>query len=134
MVVVYATVADYRLLTSDASSADNRVEAFLAQASVELRAECGMDGSETLTADQAELAKDIVCDAASHALKPPSLGGLGEVPGATQASFSANGFTGSYTLPNASGSAWLDKRKVARFKRMMGKAPRMGYIMPRIGG
>lgn len=133
MTVVYATVADYRLLTMDESSATTRVEAYLNRASVELRAECGLDGTETLTGDQSELAKVIVCDAASHALKPPSLGGLGEVAGAKQASFSANGFTGSYTLANANGSAWLDRKLVARLKRLLHKAPRIGTIMPAIG-
>ena len=134
MVLAYATVNDYQLITGDTTSSDPRVEMFLKRASVELRAECGLDGTETLTEDQAELAKDIVCDAASHALKPPKLGGMGEIAGATQASFSANGFTGNYTLSNASGSAWLDKKMVARLKRLLGKAPRIGTIMPQIGG
>ena len=130
MSVVYATVADYRLQTLDQSSSDERVGAFLERASVELRAECGLDGTETLTEDQAALAKAIVCDAASHALKPPTLGGMGEVTGAKQASFSANGFTGSYTLANASGSAWLDRKMTARLKRLLKKAPRVGFIWP----
>ena len=134
MVVAYATVADYRLQTLDTSSSDERVGAFLDRASVELRAECGLDGTETLTSDQSELAKAIVCDAASHALKPPTLGGIGEIAGATQASFSANGFTGNYTLTNASGSAWLDRKMVARLKRLLKKAPRIGTVMPAIGG
>ena len=134
MVVVYATVADYRLQTQDEATSNERVQSYLEEMSAELRAECGLDGTEALTEDQALLAKSIVCDAASHALKPPSLDGLGEIAGATQASFSANGFTGSCTLANASGAAWFDKRKVARFKRLLGKAPRIGTIMPAIGG
>ena len=133
MVVVYATVADYRLQTQDSTSSNDRVSAFLERASIELRAECGLSGTETLTEDQASLAKSIVCDAASHALKPPALGGMGEVAGASQASFSANGFTGSYTLSNASGSAWLDRKMVSRLKRLLGKSPRIGTIMPEIG-
>lgn len=133
MATVYATEPDYRLITLDEKSPSERVGAFLARASAELRAECGLDGTEALTEDQAELAKAIVCDAASHALKPPSLGGMGEVAGATQASFSANGFTGNYTLSNASGSAWLDRKMVARFRRLLRRAPRIGTLMPGIG-
>ena len=58
---------------------------------------------------------------------------MGEGAGASQASFSANGFTGGYTLSNASGSAWLDRKMVSRLKRLLGKSPRIGTIMPEIG-
>ena len=62
------------------------------------------------------------------------LDGLGDVAGAKQASFSANGFQGSYTLANPSGTAYFDRDTLKAFLRSLGRSQRVGSVMPSYGG
>lgn len=130
----YATVEEYRLDTGDGATDGARVEAALSQQSAKLRARVGISASRKLTADQAELARLLVVDAARKALVPPSLDGLGDVSGASQASFSANGFQGSLTLANPSGTAYFDRDALKALMRSLGRSQRAGSIMPSYGG
>jgi len=91
-------------------------------------------GGRSLTEDQRILARAIVTDAARKALKPPSFDGVGAVDGASQASFSANGFSGSYTVANPTGSAWFDRSMVAALKKSLGTSQRIGAVCPFYGG
>ena len=76
----------------------------------------------------------LVTDAVGKALKPAVLDGLGDVAGAKQASFSANGFQGSYTLANPSGTAYFDRDTLKAFLRSLGRSQRVGSVMPSYGG
>ena len=129
----YATVEEYRDDTGDRSSDDARVSAVLAQQSAKLRATLGIPATRALKGDAAALARLLVTDAARKQLVPPSLGGVGEVGGATQASFSANGFQESYTLSNPSGSAYFDRSTLAALKRLLGRGQRAGTVLPSYG-
>ena len=130
----YATVEQYRVDTTDESSDDARVEAVLEQQSAKLRATLGIGESRSLTGDAATLARLLVTDAARKQLVPPSLEGVGELGGATQASFTANGFQGSYTLSNPSGSAYFDRSNLAALRRLLGRGQRIGTVCPYYGG
>lgn len=126
----YATVDEYRLLESDSKSDAERVTAILAQQSARLRADFPkLSTTTTLTDDLAEVCKALVCDAAHKALVPPSFGGVGEVQGASQASFSANGFQGSYTVTNPTGAAYWDRNLVRSLRRLLGQSQVMGTIV-----
>ena len=130
----YATVPEYREDTGDESSAEARVSSVLAQQSAKLRAElgsraAGIDGSD----DAKALARLLVTDAARKSLVAPSFEGVGEVAGATQASFTANGFQGSYTLQNPSGTAYFDRSTLKALKRLLGGSQRMGMLAPDYG-
>lgn len=76
----------------------------------------------------------LVTDAAGKALKPASIDGLGEITGAKQASFSANGFQGSCTLANPSGAAYWDRDTLRAFMRSLGASQRVGIVLPDYGG
>lgn len=130
----YATVDDYRLATDDATSSDERIEALLVSQSAKLRARCSISASRTLTSDQAELAKTLVVDAASKALKQVLVEGLGDVTGAKQASFTANSFQASYTFSNPQGVAYFDRDTLKAFLRSLGKSQQAGMIVPSYGG
>lgn len=130
---VYASVEEYRLDTGDDSTPEARVESALSQQSAKLRARVGIGAARKLTADQSELAHLLVVDAARKALVPPSLDGLGDVSGASQASFSANGFQGSLTLANPSGTAYFDRDALKALVRSLGLSQRAGSIMPHYG-
>ena len=130
----YATVGEYRTDTGDQSSDEERVRAVLAQQSAKLRATLGIAATRALTGDAATLARLLVTDAARKQLVPPSLEGVGELGGATQASFTANGFQGSYTLSNPSGSAYFDRSNLAALKRLLGRGQRVGTMCPSYGG
>ncbi len=136
MSTVYATYAQYVAATGDTDTDQDRVELTLEDMSAELRAECGIDeDDDVLTGDAAILARSLVCDAARKGLVPPSISGFdGTLDGASQASFTANGFTQSVSLANATGSAWFDSRKLARLKKLLGKSQRIGNISFAIGG
>ena len=130
----YATVEQYRVDTTDETSDDARVSAVLEQQSAKLRATLGIGETRTLSGDAATLARLLVTDAARKQLVPPSLEGVGELGGATQASFTANGFQGSYTLSNPSGSAYFDRSNLAALRRLLGRGQRIGTVCPYYGG
>lgn len=124
----YATADEYRILSGDNSSDEKRIKLMLEDLSAELDAECGICESTALTNQALVIARSLVCDAARKALVPPSFDGIGPVVGATQASFSANSFTGSYQLQNPSGSAYFDRAKLRRFKQLLGGAQKVGFL------
>lgn len=132
--VSYATVEEYRLDTGDGSTADARIDAVLAQQSAKLRARAGIAAERKLTEDQASLARLLVTDAAGKALKPASIDGLGDVAGASQASFSANGFQGACTFANPAGTAYWDRDALKAFLRLLGRSQRVGTVAPFYGG
>lgn len=130
----YATVEQYRVDTLDESSDEARVTAVLEQQSAKLRAMLGIGESRALSGDAATLARLLVTDAARKQLVPPSFEGVGEVAGATQTSFTANGFQGSYTLANPSGSAYFDRSNLAALRKLLGRGQRIGIVCPSYGG
>ena len=133
--ISYATWDEYVARTGDEASSQERVESTLGDLSAELRAECGVRGDGVLVGDAAILARKLVIDAARKALVPPTLDGFdGDLTGARQASFTANGFSGSLTLSNSTGSAWFDSRSLARLKRLLGRSQRVGLVYPYYGG
>lgn len=126
----YATVDEYRQDTGDVASDEGRVASAVAQQSAKLRAMLGIDASRELTPDQRALARALVVDAVRKALVPPTLDGVGDVAGASAASFGANGFTQSVTFANPSGSAWFDRSTLAALKRSLGTSQRIGTVYP----
>ena len=131
----YATYEQYVTATGDGSTPRAQVEAMVEELSAELRAECSRRDTGALTGDAGILARKLVIDAARKALVPPTLDGFDtSLAGVRQASFTANGFTQSVTLSNATGSAWFDSRSLARLKRLLGRSQRMGFVYPRYGG
>lgn len=130
----YATVEEYRTDTGDESTPDDRVQATLDQQSAKLRAMAGIRPSRTLTGDQALLARSLVTDAARKALVPVTLEGLGDVTGATQGSFSANGFQASVQLSNPSGTAYFDRSTLAALRAALGTSQAIGTVRPSFGG
>lgn len=135
MATSYATWDDYVSRTGDEASSEEQVESMLEDLSAELRAECGISDTGAMRGDAGILARKIVIDAARKALVPPRLDGFdGDLTGARQASFTANGFTQSVTLSNSTGSAWFDSRSLARLKRLLGCSQRIGFVYPHYGG
>ncbi len=130
----FATVEEYRLDSGDSSTDDERVQAVLDQQSAKLRAKAGITSKRKLTEDQQAIARLLVTDAARKMLVRPSVDGLEDAIGVKQSSFSADGFQGSYTFENASGSAYFDKDTLKAFIRSLGKSQRVGTIMPYYGG
>ena len=128
--VAFATVSQYRTDSGDTTSTDERIQIMLDQQSAKLRGECGISSRRKLTDDQETLARALVTDAARKALMPPSLAGMGDIAGASQASFTANGFQSSVTLANPSGAAYFDRSMLFAFKRLLGREQRIGWIMP----
>ena len=123
----YATYAQYLTATGDQTSAQAQVEQMLEDLSAELRAECGMADDGALAGDAAIIARKLVVDAARKGLVQPAIDGFaGDMTGARQASFTANGITQSVTL--STGSAWFDSRSLARLKRLVGRGMRAGTI------
>ena len=129
----FATVDQYRTDAVDEASDEGRVRDDLEQQSAKLRALLRIPESRELKGDAATLARLLVTDAARKQLVPTSLEGLGELGGATQASFSANGFQGSYTLSNPSGSAYFDRSNLAALRRLLGRGVRAGTMCPSYG-
>lgn len=135
MATTYATYDEYYERTGDGASDERRVESMLEDLSAELRAELGVPDKGGLGGDAAILARKLVIDAARKALVPPTIDGFdGDLTGARQASFTANGFTQSVTLTSSTGSAWFDSRSLARLKRLMGLGQRIGFVYPSYGG
>ena len=130
----FATVDEYRVDTGDEATDAARVAATLEQQSAKLRARCGVPSGRRLTQDQATLARMLVTDAARKALKAPTVEGIdGDMAGVRQSSFSANGFQGTYTFANPSGTAYFDRDTLSALLRSLGRSQRIGYIMPAIG-
>ena len=130
----FADVSEYREDSGDESTPDSRVVSVLAQQSAKLRAELGSRAAIIAGNEDAEaLARLLVTDAARKCLVAPSFEGVGEVAGATQASFTANGFQGSYTLQNPSGTAYFDRSTLKALKRLLGGSQRMGMLAPDYG-
>lgn len=131
----YATVSEYREDTGDEDTADSRVSAVLVQQSAKLRAELGT-ASKRIDADEdaRALARLLVTDAARKCLVRPSFDGVGEVDGATTASFTANGFQSSYTLQNPSGEAYFDRSTLRALRRLLGCGQSCGTVLPSYGG
>lgn len=130
----YATVEEYRLDTGDETTPDERVKAVLSQQSAKLRAKAGIGEGVKLSPDQKQLARSLVCDAARKMLVRPVIDGIEDVAGVQQTSFSANGFQGSYTFANPSGTAYFDNDTFKAFMRSLGRSQRIGNIMPDYGG
>lgn len=129
MATSYATYADYVLATGDDGSAQVQVELVLGDLSAELRAECGIPETRELDGDAAAIARKLVVDAARKQLVQPAIDGFaGDMTGAKQASFTANGITQSVTL--STGSAWFESRSLTRLKRLLGRGARIGMIYP----
>lgn len=133
MATSYATVEEYRLDTGDDATDEERVEVALAQQSAKLRAETGIREGDQLSDDALALCRTLVTDAARKKLVPPSFSGVGVVQGATQASWSANGFSGSYSVQNPSGAAYFDRNTLRDLMRLLGRSMRIGTISPAIG-
>ena len=129
----YATVEEYRALTGDGSSDNERVSAMLGAQSAKLRALARIAPARPLTDDQLALCRELVCDAVRKALvQPTAEWGLGS-PGLTQASFSANGFSQSVQYSNASGSAYFDRSTLSALMRSLGSSQSAGTIAPSYG-
>ena len=126
----YATVEEYRNDTDDTTSTDERASAMLEQQSAKLRAECGLSSDRVLTDDQTLLARLLVTDASKKALVPVTVDGISDITGASQASFTANGFQSSVTLSNPSGAAYFDRATLKAFKKSLGLEQRIGYVYP----
>ena len=130
MPIAYATVEEYRLDTGDQETANDRVNAVLLQQSAKLRARLSISPKKKLTEDQQALARLLVTDAARKTLVPPTLEGFGDIAGAKSASFSANGFQGSLTVSNQSGSAYFDRDTLNVLKRSLCGSNRARVICP----
>lgn len=130
----FATVEEYRLDTGDNASGAERVAAELSRQSAKLRALLGIPRTRALYGDAAELARELVTDAVRKKLVVPAVEALGEVPGVSQAGFSANGFQGSWTFQNPSGSAYFDRSTLAALRRCLGRGARVGTVAPYYGG
>ena len=126
----YASYADYVIETGDTTTPQEMVEAKLTMLSARLRAMVGFDETRTLTEDQRVMASYLVANAAGHALRSSSLGGVIDTTGQSSASFSANGFSINASYPNASGSAYFDKATLKALRDSMGlHGQRVGRLM-----
>lgn len=129
MATVYATYEQYANSTGDEDSAPERVEQVLEELSAALRAECALRDGGALEGDAGLIARSLVIDAARKALVRPSIDGFaGDMEGARQASFTANGFTQSVTLTTT--GARFDAASLARFKRLVGRGQRVRMVYP----
>ena len=129
MAATYATYEDYVIDTEDEVTARARVERKLEELSADLRAECGIRGDGSLAGDAATIARRLVIDAVYGALVTPELPGFaGSMEGVRQASFTADGMSQSFTV--SSGRAYFDRARLARLKRLLGRAQRAGMVYP----
>lgn len=119
MGAAYATVDEYRLATGDAKSSDERVEYLIGEESAELRAAAGIAESGTLTDDQLKMCRKLVVGAVKSALVSPWPEEMGDIGGAKQASFSANGFQQTVTLGVSSQTAYFDRAVLKALKRSL---------------
>lgn len=128
----YATVDEYRALTGDEASDYARVAMLLSQQSAKLRAVARIGGDTELTEDQRELCRFLVTDACRKALVTPTLAGLGDVAGVTQATFSADGFSGSYQVSNGAGVPYFDRDTLRALTSSLGTSS--GIASVALGG
>lgn len=133
MADAYATVDEYRTDTGDESGDESRVGAMLAQQSAKLRALAGITESTALTNDQLLMCRALVTDACRKALVTPDVFGFGTMAGLTQATFSANGFSGSVQNSNGSGVAYFDRDMLRALRRSLGTSQAAGTVMPGYG-
>lgn len=130
----YATVDEYRTDSGDTASPDGRVDAMLLQQSAKLRALVGITAGRTLTDDQLAMCRMLVTDSVRKALAPQVMAGIGaNISGATQASWSANGFSASTTFANPSGSAYFDRDTLRALRRSLGTSQSAGTVIPSFG-
>lgn len=131
----FATVDEYRIDTGDAASDEERVAAELSRQSAKLRATLGMPRFRSLTGDARELARDLVTDATRKKLVQPACAPMGveDLTGVSQSSFTANGFQGSFTYQNPSGTAYFDRSTLNALKRLLGRGQRIGTVCPSYG-
>lgn len=132
----FATVDEYRIDTGDAATDEERVAAELSRQSAKLRATLGIGRARTLAGDAAALARDLVTDAARKKLVQPACAPMGveDLTGVSQSSFTANGFQGSFTYQNPSGTAYFDRSTLAALRRVLGRGQRIGTVCPSYGG
>ncbi len=119
MGAVYATVDEYRTATGDGSSSEDRVSYLLDEESAELRARAGIRDGRELTDDQKLLCRKLVVGAVKAALVSPWPDELGDVGGAKQASFSANGFQQTVTLGVSANTAYFDQAVLKALRRSL---------------
>lgn len=130
----YATVDEYRTDSGDTASPDGRVDAMLLQQSAKLRALVGITAGRTLTDDQLAMCRMLVTDSVRKALAPQVMAGIGaNISGATQASWSANGFSASTTFANPSGSAYFDRDTLRALRRSLGTSQSACTVIPSFG-
>lgn len=131
----FATVDEYRIDTGDATTDEERIAAELSRQSAKLRATLGMPRYRSLTGDARELARDLVTDAARKKLVQPACAPMGveDLTGVSQSSFTANGFQGSFTYQNPSGTAYFDRSTLTALKRLLGRGQRIGTVCPSYG-
>lgn len=132
----FATVDEYRVDTGDTATPEERVAAELSRQSAKLRATLGIGRARTLAGDAPALARDLVTDAARKKLVQPACAPMGveDLTGVSQSSFTANGFQGSFTFQNPSGTAYFDRSTLAALKRLLGRGQRIGTVCPSYGG
>lgn len=132
----FATVDEYRVDTGDTATPEERVAAELSRQSAKLRATLGIGRARTLAGDALALARDLVTDAARKKLVQPACAPMGveDLTGVSQSSFTANGFQGSFTFQNPSGTAYFDRSTLAALKRLLGRGQRIGTVCPSYGG
>ena len=124
----YAMYEDYVLSTGDNDSSKERVEYLLAEQSAELRAQCGLTENSALTDDQKALCRKLVIGSVKAALVSPLPEELGDMTGAKQASFSANGFQGTLTMAVSAGTAFFDRATMTALKKSLGRSQSLGII------
>lgn len=123
----YASVDDYRAATGDAKTDDGQLKKELSVLSARLRAEVGMCEEQPLSNDALTLASALVIDAAR---KKFVIANAQDVPvGSSSYSFSADGFSESWSSANASGSAYWDRTMLVEFKQLVGySGQRIGFV------
>lgn len=133
MATSYATVDEYRIDSGDSSTEAARVASMLAQQSAKLRAQAGIAEGSALTEDQRLMCRALVTDACRKALVTPDVFSFGDMAGVTQATFSANGFSGSVQNANGSGSAYFDRDTLRALRRSLGTNQGVGTVLPSYG-
>lgn len=131
----YALISEYRLISGDTASSDDRVEAMLANLSAKLRVMAGISSTRKLTDDQRELCKTLVIDAARNALVTPDIPMFdgASMDGITQATFSANGFSGSWQMASGSGYAYFNSDALRALRKSLGTSQSVGTMVPSYG-
>lgn len=123
---IYATVEDYRAFTDDEQTPAKKIELYLRQQSAKLTAAANIKSE--LSEEAQSLACLLVCDAAAKALRPATFEDFGDTTGASNVSFSVNGFSKSVQLQNPSGSAYFDRSTLKAFIRMLGTSQKVGVL------